>query len=119
MASAHASRRDARRAATSNGIGASHAAHHHGCRPVARYSSAPDSTAAPKRQTRLPRRDAKGRGVTSAAVARASDVRRAWVEAEEEAAGELVGVGGDPDVGAGGVDVAQAAVQATARVDRG
>src|SRR5439155_2000372 len=63
MASAHASRVEARKAATSKGMGASHAAHHQGSRPVAKYCNTPDSNAAPKRQPRLSRRKARGRGI--------------------------------------------------------
>src|SRR5438067_257306 len=62
-ASAHASRVEARKAATSKGMGASHAAHHHGSRPVAKYCNTPDSTAAPTRQPRLSRRKAGGLGI--------------------------------------------------------
>src|SRR5713101_4632323 len=63
MASAHASRVEARKAATSKGMGASHAAHHQGSRPVAKYCNTPDSNAAPKRQPRLSRRKARGPGI--------------------------------------------------------
>src|SRR2546427_11721550 len=63
MASAHAARGEAGKAATSKGMGASHAAHHQGSRPVAKYCNTPDSNAAPKRQPRLSRRKARGRGI--------------------------------------------------------
>ena len=53
MASAHASRLDARKAASSKGMGASHAAHHQGSRPVAKYCNTPDSDAATKRPPRV------------------------------------------------------------------
>src|SRR5207244_3361655 len=49
IASIHASRVEARKAASSKGMGASHAAHHQGSRPVAKYCNTPESAAATRR----------------------------------------------------------------------